>query len=115
MRDLVFIDCAADAAEKAGDWAGAALARAGLPECEAGEAALRLAEGVRVAAGVYAAGSAPQAMLVLTDEDGALSFELVADGDPARGAAQACAEASWGAERRVAGGNAFRLRMPARA
>ncbi|MEC9431435.1 MAG: hypothetical protein VYD87_00875 [Pseudomonadota bacterium] len=113
MRDLIFIDCGADAPKKAEEWAGAALARAGLPACEAGAAAGRLAEGVRVAAGLYASG--PQAMLVLTDEDGALNFELVADGNPARGAGATCAGAMWVAERRVAGGNAFRLRMPARA
>ena len=83
MRDLTFIDCGPEAAQQAELWAGAALARAGVAEAAAGRAAARLADGVREAMTALRAegGARPaQAMLLLSDEHGPLSFELIADG-----------------------------------
>lgn len=114
MRDFIFLDCAVEGAERAAEWAEAALTRVGMDGVEAAGAAGRLAEGIRVAAEAFACKAGPQAMLVLTDETGGLSFELVADGDPPRGAARACSATAWqAAERRVAGDGAFRLTMSA--
>ncbi len=120
MRELMFIDCGREAPAQAETWAQAALAKAGVPEGEAAQAAHRLSDGVRAAVAAFDCAKrgpgSPKAMLALSDDEGELAFELVADGDPSRARAQACAETAWqAAERRVAGDGAFRLRMPARA
>lgn len=121
MRELIFIDCGPEAAEQAALWAGGALSRAGVGEADAAEAAARLAAGVREAAAAFAAQSCaasapsrPQAILVLSDEGGTLSFELTADGRLPRNAACACGAGAWApADRSAAADGATRLTMAA--
>ena len=121
MRNVIFLRCEAREARQADAWARQALEAAGTPPCAARKGGLRLAAGLRAAAAAFAearcaCGGAPKAMLALTDEDGELAFELIADGDQCvRRLADRPAGKLWQAERRVAGDGATRLRMPATA
>jgi hypothetical protein len=114
MREIRFLQCGAEGAAGAADWAESTLRGAGLSEAAAQAAARRLQEGLRAAAEAFACRAAgPEAMLVLTFEDGAPVFELLADGAPPA-AWDAPLGALWqAAERRAAGGGCLRLRMAA--
>ena len=119
MREVIFLSCEASAAQRAAMWARGKLRDAGLPARAAKGAAERLADAFRAAmlsihgpgpAARGRGGDAAEVMLSLSDEDGDLSFELIADGD------QPDAErlAGWEAtERRVAGDGVTCLRMRA--
>ena len=123
MRELVFLSCDMNAAPTAGDWARAALRNAGMPARLAQQAARRLSDAfssaVTAIQGADADGAqdAAQVMLVLSDEDGELAFEMIADCDRSEKAFQRahCAPGCrWEAvERRVAGDGVTCLRMRA--
>ncbi len=122
MRELIFLTCDMNATSKARKWAVGALDHAGVPSRVAQTAAKRLADGFKSAVealqGARGDADPAQVMLVLSDESGELSFEMVAEARKSRGAmlAQGLGGSVWSViDRRAVGDGVTCLRMPATA